>query len=165
VKAVLLALAALTAQRMLGWPGLPAWTSYPILPMAIVVAVALRTHDRRWPIHALLLGLGWDLVLEPIIGPGGIAWSAAGLVLGFAASVVADRSSRAWFAGGVVGAFTVIAVRQVALIPLGLANPIAAAPTVFTIFSTAVWCGGIGWLIAFDVPAKWQRYRARRLRS
>jgi hypothetical protein len=165
VKLVFLAVAALVAQRMLGWPGLPSWAVLPMLPMAIVVGIALTTHDRRWPIHALLLGLVWDLMLESVIGPGGIAWSAAGLVLAFAASVVADRSSRAWFAGGAVGASTVIVARQLALLPLGLATRITAGPAILTVLATAVWCGFVGWLIALDLPSQWQRYRARRLRS
>ena len=93
--------------------------------MVWIVGPAMRQGNARWTYLGLGVGLGWDLVVqEVVIGPGGIAWSAAALMAFTAAGIVADRSPRAWFALGALGSLVVMSVRYVALLPLGLATPI-----------------------------------------
>jgi hypothetical protein len=158
--------AALTLliQRSLGWPGMPEWSSLAILPMVFVVGASLLQFDWRWTQLAILLGLGWDLILEPVIGPGGIAWSASALALSALAGIVADRSPRAWFAFGAAGTVVVLLVRWIALVPLGLTTPLDWRNLLLATLATAIWCGLAGWIRSVDVVARWRAYRARELR-
>jgi hypothetical protein len=164
MKAALLAAAALVLQRALGWPGMPSWAGLVVLPMVFVVGPSLLRYDRRWTLLAIVLGLGWDLMLEPVVGPGGIAWSAAALALSALAGIVADRSPKAWFAFGAASTSTVPGVQSLALLPLGLTSPVDWRLLLLTTLATAVWCGVVGWMRALDVPARWRSYRARTLR-
>lgn len=164
LKFVLPALLTLLVQRLLGMPGLPFWTAEIILPVVWIVAAALLRKERGWPYEALLLGLVWDLLLEPVIGPGGIAWSAACLALYALAGVVADRSPRAWAGFGLVGAAMVTLVHQAALIPLGLPFSLTLGHWVRSLILTSAWCGLVGVLLALDLPSQWRTYRSRKLR-
>jgi len=129
-----------------------------------IVAASLRSREWRWPYEALLLGLGWDLLLEPVIGPGGIAWSAAALCLHFMAAFVADRSAKAWAAFGAVGALVVTLVHQVALLPLGLGTSMSLPHLVRTTLFSGLWCGLVSAVLALDLPKRWRAYRVRQLR-
>ncbi len=164
MTAVVLVAFALAAQVMLGWPVWPHWLAAVLLPMAFVVGRPLRHEERRWPHSALAIGLAWDLVLEPVIGPGAIAWSAAAVVIGLLAPLVADRSVRAWFAFGAVGAAVMVGVRQLALLPLGIATPLTLRFALLAIGLTSLWCGFVGWILALDLPSRWRAHRARKLR-
>jgi hypothetical protein len=164
MKSVALALLALFAQRLLGLPGLPSWSSEILLPMALIVAMSLKRHERQWPYGALLLGLGWDAVLEPVVGPGGIAWSAAALCLSAASRLVADRSPKAWVGFGAVGTVVVLVVQWFALLPLGLGTSWNPPSMLRTVLFTALWCGAVGTISRLDLPTHWRAYRARRLR-
>jgi hypothetical protein len=164
VKTALLVAATLLLQYLLGLPGMPHWSVDLMVPMVWVVGPSLLRHERQWPYLALTVGLAWDLLLEPIVGPGGIAWSASALVCWGLAVVVADRSPRAWFAFGAVGAAVVILVRQLALLPLGQAAPLLWVSLFRSILLTGIWCGMVSWIIVLDLPQRWRRYRARRLR-
>jgi len=164
MKSVALALLALFAQRLLGFPGLPSWSSEILLPMALIVAMSLKSRERHWPYEALLLGLGWDAVLEPVVGPGGIAWSAAALCLSAAARLVADRSPKAWLGFGAVGTVVVLVVQRLALLPLGLGTSWNPPSMLRTVLFTALWCGAVGIISTLDLPSQWRAYRARRLR-
>ncbi len=143
--------------------GLPAWSADILLPTVWIVAPPLLHRQPRWPYHALLLGLGWDLLLEPVVGPGGIAWSAAALAVSALAGLVAHRSARAWAGFGAAAVLTVFAIRYIACLPLRLATMPSVEHLVRSIVFTALWCGLVGWLIGLDLPTRWQRYRARRL--
>ncbi|MFV2071062.1 MAG: hypothetical protein ACC742_00215 [Thermoanaerobaculales bacterium] len=164
IRPALLVVLSLVVQRALSSPGLPSWPSEVIFPAVWIVAPPLRRHEPRWPYLALLIGIGWDLLMEPVVGPGGIAWSAAALGLYGIAGVVADRSPRAWAALGAAGAVILVLVRQIALLPLGLAS----FPTMELLFRTVVltgaWCGLVGGVLALDLPARWRSYRVRTLR-
>jgi hypothetical protein len=165
MRVALLVVLSLIVQRALGWSGMPAWCQLLILPMVWIVAPALHHHDRRWTLLAVLLGLTWDLVLdEQVVGPGGIAWSAAALGLGALASVVADRSAKAWFAFGAVGTLVVEIVQRLVLLPLGHAEPLVWRNLLASSALTACWCAAVGWIRALDLPSRWQSWRSRRLR-
>ena len=89
--------------------------------------------------------------MEPVIGPGGIAWSAGALVINRLAGIVADRSARAWFAFGAVGTATVTLVHRLALLPLGITEPWRWIDLVLSLGLTALWCGTVGWIRALEV--------------
>ncbi len=152
------------AQVVLGWPVSPGWLSTILLPMVFVVGPPLLMEERRWPRFALLLGLVWDLLFEPVIGPGAIAWSAAAVAVSAVAPLVADRSPRAWSAFGALGAGLMILVRHIALIPLGMSTDLTWRYLLFSIGLTSLWCGVVGWVIALDLPSRWRARRARKLR-
>lgn len=164
IRIVLLSILTLVVQRILGMPGLPSWPPEILLPAVWIVAPPLLHHERGWPYHALFLGLGWDLLLEPVVGPGGIAWTAAALSMYALAGLVADRSAKAWVGFGAVCAAVVIVVRHLALFPLGLAAPLSLQHAVRSILLTALWCGFVGVVVSLDLPARWRRYKTRRLR-
>ena len=154
----------LVTQRALGSPGVPAWAGEILLPMAFVVALPMLHTRRRWPLAGLLVGLGWDFLMEGIIGPGGIAWSATSLALGATADVVADRRARAWAAAGAFGALVVEVARHLSLLPLGLASGLTLPHLLRTMLFTGLWCGFVGWIYLLGLPARWQEYRTRKLR-
>ena len=159
-----LALLALFVQRLLGMPGLPPWSAEILLPMALIVAMSLKGHERHWPYEALLLGLGWDAVLEPVVGPGGIAWSAAALCLLAVARLVADRSPKSWAAFGAIGAAVFLVVQRLAMLPLGLGISWNLPSMIRTVLFTALWCGAVGTVSSLDLPNRWRAYRVRKLR-
>jgi hypothetical protein len=156
--------AAFAAQAVLGLPGM--WPSAMglILPMPWVVGPPLLTTDRRWYALSFLLGGLWDVLFEPVVGPGAIAWSCAALVAWTYAGIATDRSPRSWLALGAAAALTVTAVRAASLFPLGIRGFPAWRDVAAAIALTAAWCGLVGWLIALDVPRRWRVYRARTLR-
>jgi hypothetical protein len=164
VKIVVLVVAALVAQLVLGSPDAPFWLASPLLPVVFIVGPPLLLTERRWPHFALLLGLGWDLLFEPVIGPGAIAWSAAAVAVGALVPLVADRSPRAWFVFGALGAYLVVVTRHLALMPLGLSIDMTWRFLLLTVALTAFWCGLVGWLIGLDLATRWRLLRARKLR-
>jgi hypothetical protein len=159
-----LAVATLTLQVAMGLPSAPAFLAAILLPMVFIIAPPLLLADRRWPHFALALGLAWDLMLEPVVGPGTIAWSAAAVAVGAVVPLVADRSPKAWVVFGAFGTAMVILVRALALMPLGLATGLTSRSVLTSVVLTAVWCGLVGWIIALDLPSRWRAYRARKLR-
>jgi hypothetical protein len=164
VKTALLAVLALLGQRLLGAPGMPDWSSLVVVPAVVIVAPALLEHGRRRILPSMLLGLGWDLVLEPVVGPGGIAWSATALALGGLAGIVADRSVKAWFGFGMAAALLLAATRAAALAPLGLSLGLTPWRLLVYTVATGLWCALVGWLRTLDLPSRWRVWRARRLR-
>lgn len=164
MKTTLLAGVTLLVQATLGWPVFPGWMATILLPMVFIIGPPLLVEERRWPHFALVLGLAWDLLLEPVVGPGAIAWSAAAVAVTTVTPLVADRSSRAWLAFGALGATLVIVVQHVALLPLGLSTRLTLSSLATSVALTSLWCGLVGWLIALDLPQRWLRHRARKLR-
>ena len=163
-KIAALAVVTLILQSILGLPGMPAWFGNLLLPMIWIVAAALGRKEWHWPYEALLLGLAWDLLLAPVVGPGGIAWTAACLSLYGLASVVADRSPLAWAAFGAVGAVVLLFVQHLALTPLGLATFFSISQLVWSAVLTGLWCGLVGTVVALDLGKRWRAYRVRKLR-
>ena len=164
MKNALLIVLTLLIQRALGAPPGPDWGGLVLLPMAWLAGSAVLDAGRRWIWIALVIGLGWDLLMEPIIGPGGIAWSAAALVVIWLAGVVADRSFKAWFAFGAVGTLVVMLVQRLALLPLGVAQGWRWVDLGLTVLATAIWCGAVGWIGSLDLATRWRASRARKLR-
>jgi hypothetical protein len=164
MKVALLAAATLIVQRALGWPGMPGWLGIVMLPMVFLVGPSMLQYGRSWVQFAIVLGLAWDLMLEPVIGPGGIAWSAAALSLSALAGVVADRSPKAWIVFGAAGTALVETFRWIALAPLSLNPPVVWHQLLWEILATALWCGLVGWILSLDLALRWRTYRARKLR-
>lgn len=159
----LLFIASFVVQRLLGLPGFPAWGTGLLVPAVWLVVVATRTEAPS----ALLVGLGiggiWDIVMEPIVGPGAIAWSAAAVIVAWTASWVADRSPRMWAALGALAAAAVHLVHELALLPLGVATPLRWRTLVVSVALTGLWCGLVGWSLTLDLAGRWAHYRRRRL--
>ena len=160
----LLVAMTLLLQRLLGAPGGPQWSGLLLVPVVWVVGPALLGGGRRWVWFGLAIGLGWDLLLEPVIGPGAIAWSASALLLLWLATIVADRSPKAWLAFGAVAAAVIILVHRLTLLPLGVSRPVRWIDLALAVAVTALWCGLVGWLRALDLPKRWRARRARTLR-
>jgi hypothetical protein len=156
--------ATIVVQRALGWPGMPPLSTLVILPMVWIVAPALRRHDRNWIYLAAVLGLGWDVMLEDVVGPGGIAWSAAALGLKTLAGFVADRTVRAWIAFGAAGTVLLVVVKSVALAPLATGTSLSWHHLALSALVTGLWCGLAGWIWSLDLATRWRTYRARKLR-
>ena len=114
--------------------------------MVWLVGPALLRGGRRWVWISVSIGLGWDLLLEPVIGPGAIAWSASALLLLWLATIVADRSPKAWLAFGAVATAVVILVHRVAMLPLCVIRPARWIDLALAVSVTALWCGLVGWL-------------------
>jgi hypothetical protein len=160
----LLLIGSFIAQRLLGLPGLPAWGTGLLVPAVWLVAVATRTERPSPLLVGLVIGAAWDVVMEPLLGPGAIAWSAAALATVWTASWVADRSPRMWAALGALTAIIVHLVHELALLPLGVATPLRWWTVAVSALLTAAWCGLVGWLLTLDLAARWAFYRHRRLR-
>jgi hypothetical protein len=154
----------LAGQRALGHPGLPAWCADLQLLTVWIVAPALRIDDRRWLYWAVVMGVLWDLLGQPVIGPGGIAWSAAAMALSVLGGFIADRSARAWALFGAVAAVVVVLAHTLALIPLGFAPSLTAADVGRSAVLSGLWCGAVGLAMAVDLPKYWRAYRLRKLR-
>lgn len=164
MKTVLLVSLTLIAQRALGWPGLPPWTGFLLLPMVWIVGPPLERHEHRWIYLAIPLGLAWDLLLEEVVGPGGISWSGAALALSLLAGIIADRTPKAWLALGAAGAAVVLVVRFVAMLPLGVPTDLTLRRLALSVVATGAWCGLVGWLRSLDLRSRWRAFRARKLR-
>lgn len=160
----LLIAVSLLLQRALGAPGGPQWAGLVLIPVVWIAGPALLTSGRRWVWIAMVIGLGWDLLMEPVIGPGGIAWSAAALACLRLAGIVADRSAKAWFAFGGFAAAVVLTVHRVSLVPLRMAPGWRWIDVAASILATAAWCGLVGWVLSLDLPSRWRSWRARKLR-
>jgi hypothetical protein len=162
---VLAVVATLALQRAFGAAGAPALGAVLLLPMPWIVGPTLRGRDRRWFVASFILGILWDAVVEePVIGPGGIAWSASSAFAWWLAGTIADRSPRMWFASGVLASAVMVIVRAACLTPLGLPHGLALWSVVVTSLATGALCGISGWLLDADLPERWARHRSRRLR-
>jgi cell shape-determining protein MreD len=152
------------AQALLGVPGAPAWLVDLMLPVPWLLAPILL--EQRISIFGigLCLGLAWDLVTGSVVGPGAIAWSAAGLIFDRSAQFIADRSAVVWGAFGAACAVLVIVIRGAALLPLGLHSGLEWHWMIRSALLTGAWSAAVGWTIRADLPARWAAYRQRKLR-
>lgn len=163
-RVILLLGVAFSAQAALGLPGAWPMAAALLLPMPWVVGPPMLTADHRWYALSFLVGLVWDALFEPVIGPGAIAWSGASLLAWSYARVATDRSPRSWFVLGAVGALAVALLRGLCLIPLDINAFTSWQWLVSSLAFTAVWCGFVGWVISMNLANRWRVYRSRTLR-
>jgi hypothetical protein len=164
IRLIVLLVATMIGQRLLGSPALPAWCAEIQLLVVWLVAASLTSNARRWIYWAAVLGICWDLLVQPVIGPGGVAWSAAALTLSILAVIVADRTFKAWAIFGAVAAAVVITIHALAILPLGFEPSLTAVRLLRTAALSGLWCGAVGAVLAADFPKYWRAYRLRRLR-
>ena len=86
------------------------------------------------------------------------------VLLGALVPLVADRSPRAWFAFGGIGAVLMNVARAAARMPLGLSADLTWRSLAVSVLLTAFWCGLVGWLLTLDLPQRLRARRARKLR-
>jgi hypothetical protein len=164
LRLIVLFVATMIGQRFLGSPALPAWCAEIQLLVVWLVAASLTLQTRRWIYWAAVLGIGWDLLGQPVIGPGGIAWSAAALALSVLSVIVADRTFKAWAIFGAVAAIVVVTIHALAVLPLGFERSLTAVRILRAAVLSGLWCGAVGAVLAVDFPKYWRAYRLRRLR-
>jgi len=154
----------LAVQRLLGGISSHPYAAAVLLPMPWIIAPPLRRFDLNWYWLSFPLGLGWDILFEPVIGPGAVAWSVPALVIWAGASIVAKRKAPMWFVSGAVGTILFWSVRALCMIPLDL----PAMPTwrwlAISALVTGLWCVVVQTILTQDLPGKWRSYRSRRLR-
>lgn len=159
-----LIVATLVLQHLIGHPRVAIAVTALLLPMPWIVGPPLLGLDRRWYWLSFGIGLGWDLVFEPAIGIGMIAWSAAALVVHGLSGVVAKQKAGAWFAFGSAGAL--VFWLTLGLVGMTIGMPLGA-PWIHLLLSallTGFWCLIVYLAIAFNAPQRWRLVRARRLR-
>ncbi len=164
MKIALTVFLTFVAQWILGLPAAPTWLQGVLLPMVWIIGPPMRHRFDHIFVAGLGLGLGWDLLFEPIIGPGAFAWSAAALAVAWTIRKVGDHSARSWGVLGAGGALLVSGLRYVALLPLGLAVPPRFLDLVIGAVSTGLWCALVAFILAADLPGRVRRYRRSRLR-
>lgn len=154
----------LAAQRLLGLPHAWPLATAVLLPMPWIVGPPLKDFDRHWYWISFAIGFGWDLLFEPIVGIGAIAWSAPALIVWVGSSVVAERRTRAWFVFGALGTLVFWFVRFICYIPLGLPGTPTWSWIGVSSLLTGAWCASINGLLVLNLPARWQQRQRRRLR-
>lgn len=159
-----LVLLCLTLQRALSVPGVPSWAGGIMVPALLVVGRPLVGLAGREFWFGLLLGLGWDVVMEPVVGPGGIVWSASALAVGWTIRFIADRSPAAWCGLGILVATLVTVLRHLVYLTLGISEGLWWIGAARGALLTGVLCGVVGWIRELDLPSRWRQYRRRRLR-
>ncbi len=164
LKTIVLVAVTLAVQRLLGYPQSLPSAAAVLLPMPWVIGPPLLGQERRWYWLAFGIGLGWDLLFEPVIGIGAIAWSAPALCAWIGASVMAQRKTRAWFVYGAGGTLVFWLVHSVCYLPLGLPTGPSWAWIGGSALLTGFWCAAVHAVLALDLPMRWRQHRARRLR-
>lgn len=152
------------AQWILGMPSLPTWAQGIMIPMVWIVAPPMRHHSEHVFVIGLGLGLAWDLLFEPVVGPGAIAWSAAALIVAWTVRRIGEHSALSWGLLGAGGALLVVAFRVVVQAPLGMASPPSPLLVATGALGTGLWCSWVAWILGMDLPGRIRRYRRSRLR-
>ncbi len=151
-------------QWILGMPAFPTWAQGVLLPMVWVVGPPMRHSTRHVFLTGLGLGLAWDLLFEPIVGPGAIAWSAAALIVAWTVRRVGKHSALSWGLLGAGGTALVAGCRFLSLLPLGR----AASPPLVQIAAgtvgTGLVCSVAALILGMNLPGRIRRYRRGRLR-
>ena len=82
-----LVLVTMATQRLLGQPQTTFLATAILLPMPWVIGPPLLLQNRRWYWLSFAIGFAWDLLFEPVVGIGAIAWSAPALMTWLASTV------------------------------------------------------------------------------
>ncbi|RLE23566.1 MAG: hypothetical protein DRJ65_11570 [Acidobacteria bacterium] len=164
LKIFVLVAVTLAAQRLLGHPQTMPYAAALLLPMPWVIGPPLLALERRWYWLAFGIGLSWDLLFEPVIGTGAIAWSAPALCTWIGASIMAEQRTRAWFVFGAGGTLVFWLVRSICYFPLGLPGTPTWSWIGASALLTGLWCASVHAVLAFDLPARWRQRRTHRLR-
>lgn len=164
LKIFTLVVLTLAVQRLLGHPRVFAPAAALLLPMPWLIGPPLLDFNRRWYWLSFPIGLGWDLLFEPVIGIGAIAWSATALVIWAGTSIAAERRLRAWFAAGIVGTLVFWLVRSICFLPLGLPGASTWSWIAGSALLTGIWCAAVRGVMVLDPSSRWRQHRARRLR-
>lgn len=164
IKIFALLTVTLAAQRLLGQPQSLPLAAAVLLPMPWIVGPPLQDLDGRWYWLSFAVGFGWDLLFEPVIGVGAIAWSAPALMVWIGSSVVAERRTRAWFVFGASGTVVFWLVRWICNIPLSVPGTPTWTWMGGSALLTGAWCAAIHGVFVLDLPARWRQRQRRRLR-
>ncbi len=164
LKILALVAVTLALQRLLGHPKASVLAAALLLPMPWIVGPPLLGFDRRWYWLSFPIGLGWDLLFEPVIGVGAIAWSTVALITWIGTSIAAERRASAWFAAGAGGTVVFWLIRSVCYMPLDLPGTPVWSWIGTSALLTGVWCAAVYGVMVLDLPARWRQWRARRLR-
>jgi len=154
----------LAAQSLLGHPKAPFLGAAILLPMPWLIGPPLLDFNRRWYWLSFPIGVGWDLLFEPVIGIGAIAWSAPALITWFGTSIAAERRTRAWFAAGAGSTVVFWLIRSLCYLPMDLPRMPTWTWIGISAVLTGVWCVTVHIVIVLDLPTRWRQRQARRLR-
>lgn len=163
-KFFVLVILTLVLQRLMGLPGAWPIAMALLLPTPWIVGPPLLSATRRWYAFSFFIGLAWDVLFEPVIGPGAIAWSGAALAAWGYGRVVADRSPRSWAVLGALSALLIGLLRGCALYPLGISAFLSWRWLGISMLLTGLWCALVGLTLTINLPQRWRLFRARKLR-
>ena len=164
LKILALVTVTLAVQRLLGHPKAPDLAAALLLPMPCLIGPPLLEFDRRWYWLSVPIGLGWDLLFEPVIGIGAIAWSIPALMTWMVTSIAAERRAGAWFAAGAGGTVVFWVVRSICSLPLDLPGTPTWSWIGASALLTGLWCTAVYGVMVLDLPARWRQRQTRRLR-
>jgi hypothetical protein len=164
LKILALVTVTLAVQRLLGHPKASILATALLLPMPWLIGPPLLDFDRRWYWLSFPIGIGWDLLFEPVIGIGAIAWSVPALMAWMVTSIAAERRAGAWFAAGAGGTVVFWLIRSICSMPLDLPGTPTWSWIGASALMTGVWCTVVYGVMALDLPARWRQHQIRRLR-
>jgi len=136
----------------------------PLLLLPWVLVPPLRKMDQRFFYLSFLIGLGWDLCFEPIIGPGIIAWSMTTGIIWWLLSKLSGRSLGIWAGLGCAATILMWLVRALSLRILGVPSGTNGMEILSSALATGILCWCVGILFKMDIPARYHRMRKRKLR-
>jgi len=136
----------------------------PLLLLPWILAPPLAKANRRYFYLSFVIGLGWDLCFETVIGPGLIAWSLSAAAIWWLLSKLGSRALWVWAGLGTVASILFWLSRAFSLRLLGLPSGMTLPGMLFSALSTGVVAFLVGFVFKMDVPDRWRRRRMRKLR-
>lgn len=129
-----------------------------------ILAPAILNWDHRWFLLSFLIGLGWDLSFEAIIGPGMISWSMAAAFLWWLLSKVSGRAWWTWGAWSIPVTMLFWIFRSLSLRLLGVSSGLGVNEFMISVLSTSIYCLFLGIILKADLPSRWRRKQLRKLK-
>jgi len=136
----------------------------PLVLLPWVLVPPLKKMDPRFFYLSFLIGLGWDLCFEPIIGPGIIAWSMTAGIIWWLLSKLSGRDLWIWAVLASASTILVWLVRALSLRILGLPSGTSSMEILSSALATGIFCWFVGILFKMDIPSRYHRIRKRKLR-